>query len=153
MKGDRKIIEYLNGVLANESTAATQYFMHARLYKQLGLYRLCARAYQEAIGEMQHADRLIERILALGGTPNPQDVKSLQDVKKLLVGEEILMRDRQLELNCMTLLKEAIAYCGQIDDQASCELLQDIFRDEHEHADWLAAELGRLERTDPQSHM
>lgn len=151
--GDNKITAYLNGALANEVAAANQYFTHARLYKHFGLYRLCARAYQESIGEMKHADRLIERILCMDGTPNPHDLKKLQDLKKLLVGEEMLMRDRQLELNCITLLKEAIEYCDQKDDRISRELLQDILRDEQEHADWLLAELDRMGRVEPHDYL
>lgn len=150
---ETKIVEYLNGALANEAAAATQYFQHARLYKHFGLYRLYLRAHEESIGEMKHADRLIERILSLGGTPYPRDVKKLQDLKKLFVGEEMLLRDRLLEQNCITLLKEAIAYCDQKDDQASRALLQDILRDEQHHADWLTAELDRMGRAEPQDYL
>lgn len=147
------IVEYLHRVLANEVTAATQYFSHARIYKRFGLYRLYARAHQESIDEMRHADKLIERILALDGTPNPNDLQRLQDLKTILLAEQMLRRDHELERDCMTLIAEAIAYCGRRGDRASCELLHDILGDEQEHADWLAAELDRMGRSDPRDYI
>lgn len=147
------IVEYLQGVLANEVTAATQYFLHARIHKHLGLSRLCARTHQESIDEMKHADRVVERILLLDGMPNPQDLKRLQDLKTILLGEQMLLRDHELERDCMTFLTQAIAYCGQQGDRASCDLLRDILGDEQEHADWLAAELDRIGRSDPRDYI
>ena len=119
MKGDPKVIEYLNSALTNELTAINQYFLHARMFKNWGFSKLNEKEYHESIDEMKHADQLIERILFLEGLPN------LQNLGKLMVGEnpeEMLRCDLKLELEAIPVLKEAIAYCEQIKDYISREI-------------------------------
>ncbi|MCK8516155.1 bacterioferritin [Methylonatrum kenyense] len=143
MKGDPKVIEHLNTILFNELTAINQYFLHSRMLKDWGLTKLADHEYQESIEEMQHADKLIDRILFLGGLPN------LQDLGKLLIGEdvrEILECDLRLEEKGIPDLREAIAYAESIRDYVSRDLFQTILADEEEHVDHLETQLGLIER-------
>ena len=149
MKGDKKIIGYLNKVLTNELTAINQYFLHSRMFGNWGLNKLRDHEYQESIDEMKHADRLIERTLFLEGLPN------LQQLNKLLIGEnvqEILSCDLQLEMQGHPLLKEAIAYCEQAGDFISRELFEDILESEEEHIDWLETQLDLIARVGAENY-
>ncbi|MFN3370099.1 MAG: bacterioferritin [Sphingomonadaceae bacterium] len=134
MKGDKKVIDYLNAVLKGELTAINQYFLHARMLDNWGVKKLGAYEYHESIDEMKHADRLIERILFLDGLPN------LQALNRLRIGEsvpEILQADLELELEAIALLKEAIPYCESVRDFVSRELFVSILEAEEEHVDFI----------------
>jgi bacterioferritin len=142
MKGDAKVIAYLNQILANELTAINQYFLHSRMYRNWGYQALAKHEYEESIDEMKHADRLIERILFLEGLPN------LQKLGKLLIGEnpkEVFACDLKLEELAIPDLRDAIAYCETVRDYATRELLEDILESEEEHVDWLETQLGLID--------
>ena len=142
MKGDTKVIEYLNKALENELTAINQYFLHARMYKNWGFQKLNEKEYHESIDEMKHADQIIERILFLEGLPN------VQNIGKVMIGEnpkEMLGCDLKLEQLAIPLLREAIAYCEKISDFVSREIFAHILESEEDHVDWLETQLDLIE--------
>ncbi|NLA67696.1 MAG: bacterioferritin [Gammaproteobacteria bacterium] len=150
MKGDPKVIEYLNKALYNELTAINQYFLHSKMLKNWGLEELAKHEYEESIDEMKHADRLADRILFLEGLPN------FQALGKLRVGEtprEVLECDLSLELDGLPLLREAIAYCESIKDYTSGRLFKDILDSEEEHVDWIETQLDLIERVGEQNYL
>ncbi|HEY4559743.1 MAG TPA: bacterioferritin [Lysobacter sp.] len=143
MKGDSKVIEYLNRALYNELTAINQYFLHAKMLKNWGLKELADHEYHESIDEMKHADKLSERILFLDGLPN------FQALGKLRIGEdprEVLNADLALEYEALPLLREAIAHCEQVNDYVSRKLFADILESEEEHIDWIETQLALMDR-------
>ena len=143
MKGDAKVIEYLNKALYNELTAINQYFLHAKMLKNWGFKELAEHEYKESIDEMKHADKLSERILFLDGLPN------FQALGKLRIGEtprEILECDLALEQEALPPLREAIAYCESVADYVSRQLFVDILDSEEEHIDWLETQLSVIDR-------
>ncbi len=141
MRGDAKVIEFLNKVLLNELTAINQYFLHSRMYRNWGFKDLAKHEYEESIDEMKHADKLIERILFLDGLPN------LQMLGKLLIGEnpqEVMRCDLALENQALPDLRAGIAYCEQVGDYITRELFEDILESEEDHIDWLETQLGLI---------
>lgn len=143
MKGDKKVIEYLNKALKNELTAINQYFLHSRMLHDWGVSKLGDKEYKESIEEMEHADWLIQRVLFLGGLPN------LQDLGKLHIGEnvqEILECDLKLENIAIPLLREAMAYCESVQDYVSRDLFGKILHNEEEHVDYIETQFALIER-------
>ena len=150
MKGDAKVIEYLNKALYNELTAINQYFLHAKMLKNWGLKELAEHEYHESIDEMKHADMLAERILFLDGLPN------FQALGKLKIGEnphELLKCDLALELEALPLLRDAIAHSESVGDYTSRGLFAAILDSEEEHIDWIETQLALIERIGEQNYL
>jgi len=150
MKGDAKVIEFLNEVLKNELTAINQYFLHYRMLNHWGVEKLAKFEYEESIDEMKHADKLAERILFLDGLPN------FQMLGRLKIGEtveEILKADLELEYEALPVLRDAIAYCESIRDYVSRDLFQYILESEEEHVDTLETQFEMIERMGIQNYV
>jgi bacterioferritin len=150
MKGDAQVIVWLQAQLKNELTAINQYFVHYRLFKHWRFDRMAKKEYDESIGEMKHADRLMDRILVLEGLPN------LQDLGKLMIGEtllEALRCDLQLEQASQATLKDGIAHCESVRDYVSRDLLQGILEETEEHIDFLETELEVVDKVGEQNFL
>lgn len=141
MQGDPKIIHHLQAQLRNELTATSQYFLHYRVLQHWGLGKLARKEYEESVGEMKHADRLMARILTLDGMPH------LQDLGKLLIGEDvpdILDCDLRLERAAQVTIKEGMAACEAARDYVSRGILQDVLDDTEAHIDFLETQIDLL---------
>jgi bacterioferritin len=151
MKGDSKVIEYLNKIIANELTAINQYFVHARMLKNWGVSKLASHSMHESIDEMKHAQLLTDRVLFLEGIPN------LQMINKLRIGEnvkEIIECDLKLEIDdALPVLRDAIQYCESIRDFGTRDVLQEILESEEEHADFLETQLTLVEQMGIQNYV
>lgn len=150
MKGNVKIIEALNDVLTAELTGINQYFVHAKMCDNWGYERLAEAIRKESMEEMKHAEELIERILFLEGVPN------MQRLAKVKVGEKVaeqLKLDRELELEAVTRLNQAIALATDVGDNGSRELFEDILESEEDHVNWLEAQLELIQQVGEQNYL
>lgn len=150
MKGDSKIIEVLNEVLTAELTAINQYFVHGEMCENWGYERLHHVIRKHSIGEMKHAEEVIERVLFLEGVPN------VQRLGKINIGEtvpEILKSDYELELDALPRLNNGIALCRELGDNNSRMLLERILHEEEEHVDWIEAQLSLIEQIGVQNYL
>jgi bacterioferritin len=150
MKGNEKVIEFLNEALRNELTAVNQYWLHYRMLDNWGIHRLAAFERHESIDEMKHADILSARILFLDGLPN------FQMLGRLRIGEtveELLRADLALEMEALTQLREAIAYCETVRDYVSRDLFAQILENEEEHVDTIEQHLGMIQNMGIQNYI
>tara|TARA_R110000796_G_scaffold8843_5_gene28737 strand:+ start:6859 stop:7380 length:522 start_codon:yes stop_codon:yes gene_type:complete len=143
MKGDTKVIEFLNEALKNELTAINQYWLHYRMLDNWGVTKLAEFERHESIDEMKHADKLAERIFFLDGLPN------FQLLGRLKIGEtveEILKADLELEYEALPMLKNAIEHCESVRDYVSRDLFAEILESEEDHVDSLEQQFDLIER-------
>lgn len=142
MKGEKQVIERLNEALFLELGAVNQYWLHYRLLDDWGFQKLAKKERAESIEEMQHADRLIARILFLEGHPN------LQTVAPLRIGQnikEVLEADLAGEYEARTSYRESREICQKLGDYVSKDLFDELLRDEEGHIDFLETQLQLLE--------
>ena len=150
MKGDSKIIAILNDVLTAELTAINQYFVHGEMCENWGYHRLHHVIRQHSIGEMKHAEQVIERILFLEGIPN------MQRLGKINIGESVpeqMKVDLALEMDAVKRLNAGIETCSEADDNNSRHLLEEILEDEEEHIDWIEAQIALIEQVGAQNYL
>ena len=150
MKGDKKVIEVLNEVLTAELTAINQYFVHAEMCENWGYTRLQRVIRKHSIGEMKHAEEVIERILFLEGIPN------VQRLAKINIGETVEEQfrvDLALEMDALPRLNKGIEVCREAVDNGSRLLLEEILHEEEEHVDWLEAQIDQIAQVGIQNYL
>jgi len=151
MQGDQKIIDTLNKLLTGEMSAADQYFIHSRMYQDWGLEKLYERLKHEAEEELEHAAKLVERILFLEGMPDVASREALRIGKDV---PEMLKNDLSYELEVGAALKEAIAICEEHKDYQTREILEVLLKDtEEDHTYWLEQQLGLIDRVGLQNYL
>ena len=150
MRGHADVVALLNDVLTAELTAVNQYFVHARMCENWGYERLAKQVRKESIEEMTHAEKLLERMLYLDGSPN------MSDYFKINIGQNVeqqFKNDMQVEYDAVKRLNEGIHICSAANDGGSRELLEHILMDEEHHIDWLEAQLGMIKEVGIQNYL
>ena len=150
MKGNKEVIKHLNIILKNELTAVNQYFLHARILEDWGFNKLGKKVYDESLGEMNHADWIIKRVLVLEGLPN------LQDLGKLKIGQtvpEMFQADISVETLNQSCLKDAIVVCEKNFDFVTREVFQKILDDTEEHIDWIETQISLIDKTSLKNYL
>ena len=150
MKGNPDVIKVLNEVLRKELTGVNQYFIHAKMCKNWGYAVLGEHAWNESIDEMKHADKIVERILFLEGTPN------VQAYDKIQVGSNVkqqLENDLGLEQAALTVLRPGIKTCLDAHDDATRELLEHIIVDEEHHIDWIETQFHQIKEVGYENYL
>lgn len=150
MKGNKQVIDVLNQVLRKELTGINEYFMHSKMCENWGYQRLHKHIREESIEEMRHADKVIERILFLEGTPN------VSAYDKITIGSTVkqqLENDLGLEMAALAVLRPGIKTCLEASDDSSRELLEHILVDEEKHVDWIESQLHQIEEVGYQNYL
>lgn len=150
MKGKKQVIDVLIQVLRKELTGINQYYLHAKMCENWGYKRLRKAIREESIEEMKHADRVIERILFLEGTPN------VSAYDKITIGSTVkqqLENDLGLEMAALAVLRPGIKTCLEASDDSSRELLEHILVDEEKHVDWIESQLHQIEEVGYQNYL
>ncbi len=140
MKGNAKVIEQLNRALREELTAINQYFVHAEMCENWGYGRLSKYLKKQSIGEMKHAEELLERILFLDGTP-------AMETLALSIGatvKDAIQSDLKLEIGAVASYNDAVQIAVENKDNGSRDLFVKLLKDEEEHVDWLEAQLHQI---------
>lgn len=150
MKGNATILEVLNDVLTAELTAINQYFVHGEMCENWGYERLQKSIRKHSIGEMKHAEELIERVLFLEGIPNVQRLGKINIAESV---PEMFNVDLALELDAVKRLNEGIEVCRKAEDNNSRMLLEEILEDEEEHIDWIEAQISLVEQVGAQNYL
>jgi bacterioferritin len=150
MKGDPGVISLLNQLLSNELTAVHQYMLHARICENWGYQRLFKKIHEESREELEHADRLIERILYLEGAPDVQRVGNVAPGKSV---DDQLRLDLALETGVVGALNKGIEQCRRAGDNGSADLLEELLEDTEEHANWLESQLTLVEQVGLQQYL
>ena len=142
MQGNEQVIEVLNQALTNELTAINQYFIHAKMCKNWGFDKLAAKHYEESIGEMKHAEKLIDRILFLEGVP---EIARYNVIRAGTNVKDQLEHDLALEAGAATVYNEGVDLCAKVKDNATRDLLESILVETEEHVDWCETQLGLID--------
>jgi bacterioferritin len=150
MKGDAKVIDYLNRAIRSELTAVSQYWLHYRLQEDWGLGHMAKKSREESIEEMHHADKLIARVIFLEGHPN------LQKLDPLRIGQtprETLECDMAAEQEARALYREARTYCNEVGDYVTMKLFEELLADEEGHIDFLETQLDLFDKMGAEKYM